>query len=126
MILETILADNGFCITLLDQTLHYFGGYYHVKVLAYGDIPIERCCFDDDSEFCDAIVKIGSSVRYERVLEKMAVPESDIDSVREQLLRDFRKTASAYLVAPDFVCRFIRSEYRKSLQKNSRFNSARV
>ena len=119
MIIETITLDSALCITLLDQTRHYFGGYYHVKVLAYCDIPLEQSYFDNDAEFRDAEEKMGRSVRFERVLEKMAVPEAAIDSVRSQLKQAFHDTTIAYLSVPDFAPRFVRSEYRKHLKKRS-------
>ena len=120
MIIETIVLDSGHSITLLDQTRHYFGGYFHVKVLACCTIPLLRDYFEDDSEFNDAVTKMGESVRFERVLEKMAVPDSDIETVREQLTCTFRETAKEYLSSPGFVPRFVRSEYQKRLKKSSR------
>ncbi|MGB9081242.1 MAG: hypothetical protein WCD00_08075 [Desulfuromonadaceae bacterium] len=113
MIIETITLDSALCITLLDQTRHYFGGYFHVKVLAYCDIPLEQSYFDNAADYSDAVKKMGTSVRFERVLEKMAVPESGIESVRTLLTQAFHETTRAYLSTPDFPSRFVRSEYQK-------------
>ena len=126
MIIETITLDSTLCITLLDQTRHYFGGYFHVKVLAYCDIPLERGYFENDAEFSDAVGKMGTSVRFERVLEKMAVPESGIESVRSQLMQAFHETTESYLSIPDFASRFVRSEYRKCLKKTCKIRNTRV
>ena len=126
MIIDTINLDSDLCITLLDQTRHYFGGYFHVKVLAYCDIPLKKSYFENYSEFSDAVEKMGATVRFERVLEKMAVPESGIESVRCQLTQDFHDTARAYLSAPDFASRFVQSEYRKRIIKTSQIRSSRV
>lgn len=126
MIIETIALDSALCITLLDQTRHYFGGYYHVKVLAYCDIPLEQSYFENNAEFIDAVGKMGTSVRFERVLEKMAVPESEIESVLSQLTQAFQKTTKAYLSASDFVPRFVRSEYHKSVKTSAKIRSSRV
>lgn len=117
MIIETIILDSALRITLLDQTRHYYGGYFHVKVLAYCDIPLEQGYFENNAEFSAALAKIGSSVRFERFLEKMAVPESEIESVRSQLLQSFNETTRPYLSTPDFAPRFVRSEYRKRVIK---------
>lgn len=113
MIIETITLDSALCITLLDQTRHYFGGYFHVKVLAYCDIPLEQSYFENAADYSDAVKKMGTSVRFERVLEKMAVPESGIESVRTLLTQAFHETTRAYLSTPDFPSRFVRSEYQK-------------
>ena len=105
MIIETITLDSTLSVTLLDQTRHYFGGYYHVKVLAFCDIPLIPSYFENDAEFREAVEKMGTSARFERVLEKMAVPESEIESVRSQLTRAFHETTLAYLSVPDFAPR---------------------
>lgn len=126
MIIDTITLDSALCITLLDQTRHYFGGYFHVKVLAYCDIQLKKSYFENDAEFSDAVGKMGASVRFERVLEKMAVPESEIEPVRSQLTQDFHETTRAYLSVPDFAPRFVRSEYQKRAKKTFQIQSSRV
>lgn len=123
MIIDTITLDSALRITLLDQTRHYFGGYYHVKVLAFCDIPLAQDYFNTDADFTDAVVKLGASVRFERILEKMAVPESGIESVRGQLTQAFNETTLGYLSAPDFPRRFVLNEYQKSVKKTSKFRS---
>lgn len=126
MIIETVKLDSGLCITLLDQTRHYFGGYFHVKVLVYCDIPLVQGYFENDAEYNAAIEKMGTSVRFERTLEKMAVPESGIESVRSQLIQDFHETARAYLSVPDFAPRFVRSECQKCVKKSSQIRRSRA
>lgn len=126
MIIETISLNSDLCITLLDQTRHYFGGYYHVKVLAYCDIPLEQSYFETDVDYSDAVEKIGTSVRFERILEKMAVPEAGIEPVRSQLIQTFNETTRAYLSTPDFAPCFVRSEYQKRVKKSSQIRSSRV
>jgi hypothetical protein len=113
-------------MTLLDQTRHYFGGYFHVKVLAYCDIPLKQSYFDNAADYSDAVKKMGTSVRFERVLEKMAVPESGIESVRTLLTQAFHETTGAYLSTPDFPSRFVRSEYRKSRKIPFQIRSSRA
>lgn len=126
MIIEIIVLDSALNITLLDQTRHYFGGYYHVKVLAYCDIPLESSYFENDAEFSNAVEKMGTIVRFERVLEKMAVPETEIESVRSQLIQAFRETTGIYLSAPDFAPRFVQNEYQKRISKPSKIRNSRA
>jgi hypothetical protein len=126
LIIETITLDSDLRITLLDQTRHYFGGYFHVKVLAYCDIPLKQCYFENAAEFSDAVAKMGTSARFERVLEKMAVPESGIESVRSQLTQAFHETTKAYLSVPDFAPRFVRNEYQKLVNKSPQFRRSRA
>ena len=126
MILDTITLDSDLCITLLDRTRHYFGGYFHVKVLAFCDVLLKQSYFENEREFSDAVGKMGPTVRFERVLEKMAVPEPEIESVRNRLTHAFHETAISYLATPDFAPRFVRSEYRKCEKKTTYIRSARA
>lgn len=116
--IEILELETGIRIMLCDETRHYFGGYYHVKVLAHCDVSLDKSYFESDAQYLDAIGKLGKSVRFERVMEKMAVPEQDIDSVRNQLVSAFKQTALSYLSAPDFECRLVRSEYRNCISKS--------
>lgn len=113
-------------ITLLDQTRHYFGGYYHVRVMAFSDVSVERNCFDTETEFNDAFKKMGATVRFERVLQKMAVPEAEIESVRAQLIHDFYETATKYILADDFAPCFVQNEYRKQQNKTNQLRTPRA
>lgn len=119
-IITTIDLNSGLCITLSDETRHYFGGYYHVKVLAYCNVPLDRLHFEDEAQYLDAADKLGESVRFERILEKMAVPEQDIPTVRNQLVDSFKDTAVSYLSAPDFDRRLVRNEYRICNSKSAK------
>ena len=126
MIIETIPLGAGHVITLTDQTCHYFGGYYHVKLLAYCDIPLEQSYFKNAEEFSAAVDKLGTAVRFERVLEKMAVPEAEIVLVRNQLTNSFHATSIAYLSLPGFAPGFVRSEYQKFIKKAQQKQMARA
>lgn len=124
--IETIKLDSGLCITLTDETRHYFGGYYHVKVMAHCIVPISINYFDDEVQYCDALDKLGKSVRFERILEKMAVPEHHIKDVRDQLVDAFKSTAISYLSAPDFDRRLVNNEYRICKSKSDKKSAARM
>lgn len=126
MIIETIALHAALSITLTDQTRHYFGGYYHVKLCACCDIPLEQRYFETAEEYSAAVDRLGTAVRFERVLEKMAVPEADIETVRNQLTNAFRETALAYLSSPGFAPGFVRSEYQKCIKKAPHMQRARA
>ena len=126
MIIETITLGSGLVVTLLDQTRHYFGGYYHVRVHAYCDVPVDRSYFDTDAECSAAVAIVGESIRFERVLEKMAVPEGDIETVRGQLTEAFHTTTARYLSVPDFAPRYVRSECQKRTKKSSHTKSTSI
>lgn len=76
-------------------------------------MPVLESFFDNCAEFMDAKSRMGETVRFERILEKMAVPENEKVSVRNQLIHAFNDTAVVYLSAPDFASRFVRTAYLK-------------
>lgn len=125
-IITTIDLNSGLRITLSDETRHYFGGYYHVKVLAYCNVPLDRLHFEDEVQYLDAVGKLGQSVRFERILEKMAVSEQDIPTVRNQLVDSFKNTAVSYLSAHDFDRRFVKNEYRICKSKSAKKFVSRI
>lgn len=116
---KTYKLDNGLTATVHDETSHYFGGYFHVRIMMRVMVPLRAVLFDVSAEFEDALQRIGKSVSFERTLEKMAVPEQDLDSVRVQLLQSCETNLLPYLNRSDFEARFVRSQYQKSLKKKS-------
>ena len=106
---------GGVVATIRDCTRHYFGGYYHVRILISADVPVCDTSFDAVTDFEDALVRLGGTVNFSRTLEKMAVPETEIEVVRQKLLADFDANVLPYLRRVDFAPNFVRSEYRKKL-----------
>ena len=125
-IISTNKLNDLLNVTLCDETRHYFGGYYHVKVLAFCDVPILGAFFNSSNDFLDARSRMGDSVRFERVLEKMAVPQDEIESVRSRLVIAFNETTLYYLAVPDFAERFVRSAYLKLINKSVRQHAVGV
>ena len=125
-IISTIRLNELINVVLCDETRHYFGGYYHVKVLAFCDMPFSENYFNCGAEFLDARSRMGESVRFKRVLEKMAVPQDEIESVRNRLITAFNETTLAYLAAPDFAKLFVRSAYLKKIGQPVRQQPAGV
>ena len=118
-LIRTCVLGGGVQAVISDQTSHYFGGYYHVRILVSADVPLSAGAFADASEYQDALRCLGSSVSFSRTLEKMAVPDSEIDAVRQQLLAAFDANVLPYLLRADFAGSFVQSEYRKALKSRS-------
>lgn len=118
-LIRTCLLGGGITAEIIDVTSHYFGGYYHVVIRVSADIPVVRNAFESDGDYQDALRRLGETVRFTRDLEKMAVPEGEIDAVRSHLLDAFDTNVLTYLSRPDFACNFVRSQYRTALQKSS-------
>ena len=112
-ILKTCDLGGGKTATIRDLTSHYFGGYYHVRLQISSEIPVTADAFDNTKTFEDALFRLGSEIRFTRNLEKMAVPESEIEDVRQHLLSSFDDNVLPYLLREGFASGFVRSEYRK-------------
>jgi hypothetical protein len=120
-VITTCALGGGIQAVLCDRTIHYFGGYYHVRISVSADVPVSAGAFAAESEYQDAVERLGGSVCFSRTLEKMAVPDKEIDAVRQQLLASFDMNMLPYLLLDDFADSFVRSEYRKALQSRPAF-----
>lgn len=115
IIMESVLAD-GVTAVIRDASRHYFGGYYHVRLLVTADVALSPDWFGSAEEYGDALVRLGGAVRFSRTLERMAVPLAEVDAVRSTLLDSFESNLRTYLSRPDFPRRFVLSEYGKARQ----------
>lgn len=120
-VIKICVIGSGATATITDSTRHYFGGYYHVRIYVHAPIPLCEEAFSDHAEYLDAVSRLGAEAEFSRTLEKMAVPEAEIDTVREQLLASFDANVLPYLQRNDFAPNFVRSEYRKKLKSSPRF-----
>lgn len=108
-VLREYMVGDGMRVQLADATSHYFGGYYHVRIEVSADVPVSAANAGDDAACAEAMRRFGASVRFERTLERMAVPEGGIEEARSQLLAAFDATVLPYLSRDDFPRRFIAS-----------------
>lgn len=115
-VIKTCTLGGGIQATISDLSSHYFGGYFHVRILVRADVPVFSDAFAVAAEYTDAVRRLGPVVCFSRLLEKMAVPEGDIETVRQHLLTSFDTTMLPYLLRDDFSDKFIRNEYRKALK----------
>lgn len=115
-VITTCTLGGGVQATISDLTSHYFGGYFHVRIQVRADVPVSSDAFASAADNTDAVRRMGPAVCFSRILEKMAVPEGEIEAVRQHLLTSFDTTMLPYLQRDDFSDNFIRSEYRKALK----------
>lgn len=115
VITECELVD-GVRAIVSDASRHYFGGYYHVRLQISAEVPLRKNWFDTEPEYEDAVRRLGETVRFNRTLEKMAVPADEVDAVRSSLLDSFESNVLTYMSRPDFPVRFALSEYKKAIK----------
>ena len=111
--------SEGLVAKVHDCSSHYFGGYYHVRMQVTADVPLLPEYFASESEFEDAVKSIGPTVCFSRILERMAVPGIEQDTVRYQLLDTFEANLLPYMRRPDFGRSFVASEYGKALKRKA-------
>lgn len=87
-----IELESGSILTVSDFTKIYFGDYHHVRLEISGVIKSSRT---------------DSTASYRKVLEKMAVPSSELENVRQALLSEFTNHAIKYMNSPEFPDKFI-------------------
>jgi hypothetical protein len=120
--ISSCIICGGIEAVLSDLTSHYFGGYYHVRIQISAELPVLSSVFEARADYDDAVKRLGQSVRFSRILEKMAVPENLIGQVRNSLIDSFNANMLPYLKREDFIGNYIRNEYRTSLRLHaSRF-----
>ena len=115
-VIRICVLGGGVTATVKDITSHYFGGYYHVRIQISADVPVTAASFEAVTDYENAVVQLGHSVRFSRTLEKMAVPDAEIEAVRQQLLAAFDANVLPYLLRDDFAPSFVRCEYHKKLK----------
>jgi len=125
-IIRTCVLGGGILATVTDRTSHYFGGYYHVRIHVSADVPLAATAFADEAEYRDAVLRLGDSVSFSRTLEKMAVPEGELDVVRQHLLASFDTNLLPYLQRADFADSYVRSELRKAVKSRAVFQRYRA
>ncbi len=117
---ERFTLANGLVFTVFDRTRAYYGDYHRVVLEVVCDVPLVRDQFASDEDFADGKLLLGESVRYCRVLEKMAVPLIALDLARRDLLAGFRFQAERYLALETFPAKLVLSEREKARKKDLR------
>jgi len=114
-IVHAYTLPDGIQAVVSDATSHYYGGYYHVKLQILIEIPVVEDYFESRAAFESAVNNLGNPVIFRRLLDKMAVPETDVEHVRQNLLHAFEANLLPYLERADFPRRFVTGEYAKFL-----------
>ena len=122
--LRTIILGNGLVVRFFDRTGHYYGGFFHVAVVAECTVELRPEHFSSDLEFHDAVSHLGDTVTYEQRLERMGVRSEEVGKVRDILIERFLESARGYLTSPEFPSRLAISETMK-LHKSSKVSRPR-
>lgn len=114
---KQIILENGIEIIAKDLSRVYFGDYYLVRLEII-------CRFLDAALLTEGTTpgKMDTSPEYRRVIEKMGVPSTELETAKEAMLSDFLKNASDYLSAPDFPARLAAVARSKNRKKTRHYS----
>lgn len=116
-IITKLDLTSGVSAIVSDHSRHYYGGYYHVCLKISAEVPLAMEWFQNETEHADAVRRLGAAAYFRRKLEKMAVPEDEVSSIRQGLLDSFTAHMLPYLMRQDFPRRFVLSEYKAAMTK---------
>lgn len=104
---------NGLAVIFEDHTRHYFGGYWHVRLLVRCKVPVVLSHFENQADAEDAKSLLGDQVEFARYLEKMAVPGDEKAAVMEGLVRRGVEHLLPFMGGDRFQGGFLRAELKK-------------
>lgn len=111
---------NGLRVLLLDQSRHYYGGYWQAVLEVHCRVPLSAELFTDSGMFADARRLLGEVVPFVRRLEKMAVRQDLMDQARRELVERFERHLLPFLSNEKFPARFIASEFDQRRKRTVR------
>jgi hypothetical protein len=90
-------------------------------------VVLELCCpvavcpehlaqYQNHEELC----RLGEQLVYNQKIQRMAVHQDQLDTVRQELLTSFEANALPLIAHPDFAAGFIAKELRRHQNKNKR------
>lgn len=124
-LIREMTLKNGLTVRFANASKPYFGDYHHVKVVISCEVPLSAHYFADENEFGDACRLLGKSPVYQRTVEKMGVPSTEVVAVLERLIAAFAANSFPYLASPVFPHRFVHAELAQARKKSSFHYGAR-
>lgn len=117
-LLNKIDLPNGLAVNFYDRSCHYYGGFFHVSILAQIEFEFSAALCPAGQNYDEAVSILGRTVRYGQKLERMGVKSEDTDSVKALLIEKFIEASKGYISDQAFPARIISAE----LLKATRFN----
>ena len=105
--MQNITLDNGLTLLFTDTTRRYYGNFFRVRIVVSCSIQLTELLCPSLEDFEQLRGFLGEAAPYERILEKMGVPEQEIGTVKDHLLAKFVETSVPYLADPAFPQRYI-------------------
>ena len=119
--LESVLLDNGLCISFYDQSRPVAGDRCLVQLLIDLPIPLDVSIVEvlPDSRvgFEAFMACFGPALHYQLTKTRHFVPKEDVAASLSELRQEFTSTGLAYLQHADFGKRYVLKYYQEWLEK---------
>ncbi len=125
-ILDVIVLENGVEIHVYDVSKRYYGDFHKVKLEVVCEVQIREEYFDYTGEFEAARGVLGDRVVHRRIIEKMGIPTADLETVKDEILRNFKDHSLSYFSIATFPKKLIMCEMRKSTKRGARSAGGRL
>jgi hypothetical protein len=99
--------ENGLAVNVYDCSRRYYGDFHLVRLEVICSVPVEAKHVEGRPDSDAVLRELGPVVEYRRILERMGVPGSGVDSAKEELWRDFLKTSLPYMSQENFPKKYI-------------------
>ncbi len=106
-LLKEYKLSNGLNVYIYDDTVRYFCNYFNVTLKLTAPININSSIFDDIEQYKEVKELLGEKIEYLRIISKNAVVEGLLDSIKEEMLKDFEENSLPYLSKKSFIKKFI-------------------
>jgi hypothetical protein len=106
---EETLA-NGLHLCFYDQSNRYFGDYHRVRIVVAIELALSNELLDDPELLAAGRKRFGASLTTSKVLERMGVPSSRVESLRAELVASYQQEVQSYLSRPEVPLRLLRAE----------------
>lgn len=106
-ILKEYELSNGLKVTIYDETVRYFCNYFNIVLRLSSPISIEETLFDDKKLYDEICSLLGKKIVYTKTIAKNAIIDTELDKIKELILKDFEQNSLPYLSKNSFIKKFI-------------------
>ena len=110
---EETLA-NGLHLRFYDQSNRYFGDYHRVRVVVAIELALNNELLDDPELLAAGRKRFGATLTTSKILERMGVPGSRVESLRAELVASYQTEVQSYLSRPEVPLRLLCAELAKT------------
>jgi hypothetical protein len=126
-VIRTWRLANGLTIEVEDDTINYYGDYYHVRLFIRCPVEVKPGYLESSKEspYYDRIVAtLGSVTEYRREIVKAGVPGREVAAVKEYVLRKFEENALPYFEREGFSERLVQKRFAEVAERLSKEDRA--